>query len=80
MRDLTKYEMTERLIKTIRRSPSSLTALGFAVGLTQADLSNFIHGRRPFGAKRRERVLALAANLGVPADRATRRVVRRDAA
>ncbi len=64
MRDLSKFRLHDRLIRSIRRSSDSLTALAAPHGLTQAALSAYLHGK-VFGPTVRRRVMALGLSLGV---------------
>lgn len=73
VRQLTKFTLSSRLASAIRRSEQTLDALGQPFALPQPILSGLMHGRS-FGPRVRMRVVLMAQALGVPADRATRRV------
>lgn len=65
-----KYRISFALAQAIRKLPLSSTELAYHSKLTSGRISEFIAGRI-FTDVLRQKVLALAELLGVPADRAT---------
>jgi hypothetical protein len=63
--------MTHALRRAIERCGQSQTALGFQVGLTQSDLSRYMHGR-PFGPRVRAKIESIGVSLGFAVDRCCR--------
>lgn len=72
MRDPAIFQLSHRLVTALRRSPYTLTEIGYPHGFTQARLSAFCAGRR-FGSRVRDRIVLIGASLGLPADACTRR-------
>ena len=73
MRDLSKFRASARLVRALRQSPLTAAQLAAPVALTATRISEIVH-RKPFGAARLLKVLALAASVGVPTEHATVRV------
>jgi hypothetical protein len=64
-------QMSHALRRAIDGCGRSQTALGFPVGLTQSDLSRYMHGR-PFGPRVRAKIETLGLSLGLSLDRCCR--------
>jgi hypothetical protein len=73
VRDLSKFRASVRLVRALQRSPLTATQLAAPVDLTATRIAEIVH-YKSFGPVRRVKVLALAALVGVPGDRATVRV------
>lgn len=64
-----QFRFSHQLVHAIKRSPDTLTRLSAICDITQPQLSRYCAGQT-FTAALKPRVLALAAHLGVSADRA----------
>ena len=59
-----QFRMSHALKRAIETSGQSQTALGHPIGLTQSDLSRYMHGRL-FGPRVRTKIEMLGLSLGL---------------
>jgi hypothetical protein len=67
------FRMSHVLKRAVYKSDLSQTALGFPHGLSQAEISRYMHGRA-FGPVTRDKMIKLGESLGIPADQCVRSV------